>query len=222
VGPAPGIWVKDYQVVAPEWIHQNHYDISATMPPGTTVENFKLMLQNLLKDRFQLTLHHEARQFAVYRLIVDKGGPKFSQSGESNDRPVDGAFPPLPPGNEPASKGVRRNNRYRFSARRTPISQLCGLLEFQSGRPVVDGTGLLGEYDFKLDFSILGLSGGMNSSITAAAEARLKQGLDPLPDDGGPTLFAAVQQQLGLKLESTKAPLDVLVIDHANKVPTEN
>jgi uncharacterized protein (TIGR03435 family) len=225
--------VKDYQVITPEWLHRELYDIIATMPPGTTLENFSLMLQNLLKERFQLTLHHEARQFAVYQLVVDKGGPKIRQSGDvageqpaskntTPNRPDEVAYPQLPPGNGPVSKGSRRNNRYRLSARMITIAQLCGILENQTGRPVVDRTGLPGGFDFKLDFSIVGLGGGMNSAIAAEAAARQAQGLDPLPDDGGPSLFAAVQQQLGLKLESTKAALDVLVIDYANKLPTAN
>jgi uncharacterized protein (TIGR03435 family) len=225
--------VKDYQIEAPEWVHQEHYNIVAKIPPGTSQENFERMLQGLLKERFQMAHHHETRRFAVYQLISDKAGPKIKRSEDQptatpeaveriSKTPDDDAFPRLPPGTGPVSKSTVRNERCRFSARMTTMAGLSGFLEYQIGRPVIDRTGLTGGFDFKLDFSTIGLGGGMNGVRAAAASARVAEGLPPLPDDGGPLLFAAVQQQLGLKLESTKAPLDVIVVDHASKVPTAN
>jgi uncharacterized protein (TIGR03435 family) len=89
------------------------------------------------------------------------------------------------------------------------------MLERDTGRPVVDKTGLTGKYDFKLDYSIEDLGGQRWVALAARVGA-------DAPNDSGPSLFAAVQRQLGLKLEDRKAPYDVIVIDHVEKVPTGN
>ena len=182
------------------------------------------MLQNLLAQRLGMQFHREQKSVPVYELVVAKGGSKMKESTETGAAPLDAprrapdvgddGFPLLPPGVNFLQ--VLKNRRNRVSARMMPMSALAGNLERDTNHPVLDKTGLTGKYDVKLDYSIAGLEG-------QRWVARIQAGLDKdVPDDGGPDLFAALQQQLGLKLEDRKAPFEVMVIDHIEKTPTEN
>ena len=215
----------DFEISGPGWLDTERYTISATIPPGTTQEQFRLMLQNLLAERFGLKFHHDHRIVPAYDLVVASGGPKLKESDpranatplaspQSRTPAVDNdGFPVLPQGRDFAQ--LLENRRNRISAR-MPMLAFAGRLERETGRPVRDKTGLSGTYDFRLDYSIEGLGG-------QRWVAMAQQGLDAgAPDDGGPTLFNALQQQLGLKLEDRKEPFDIIVIDHLEKVPTEN
>jgi uncharacterized protein (TIGR03435 family) len=145
-----------------------------------------LMVQRLLADRFQLKVHHEMKEFAVYELVAAKGGPKLK---EGADRPTN---------------GIERRAGH-FDAYGTSMGQLAAQLTSVLDRPVVDKTGIEGFFDFKLDY----------------AEAELQPDPNPAPNAAAADIFAAIQEQLGLKLETTKAPIDVLVVDKIEK-PTEN
>ena len=115
------------------------------------------------------------------------------------------------------------NGRMRMVANHQPIGGLTEMLGNQLGFPVVDATGLTAKYDFNLDFAPDGLNGPM--AVMHAPPEGGSAGGAPMataPDVGGPTIFAAVQEQLGLKLEQKKGPVDLLVIDRLEKVPTEN
>jgi uncharacterized protein (TIGR03435 family) len=215
----------EFELSGPGWLDSERFTISAKIPAGATQEQFRHMLQNLLVDRFGLKFHHESKIVPAYELVVTSSGVKFRESDVlTNASPAappprtvatdkDG-FPVLPPGVNSA-RSVQ-NGRVRLSARMMSISALAGRLERETGRPVIDKTGLTGAYDLKLDYSVDGLGGQL-------WVARAQQGLDAgAPDDGGPTLFNALQQQLGLKLEDRKEPFDVIVIDHLEKVPTED
>ena len=185
----------DYQQISgPAWLGTESYDVVATFPPGTTKEQFRTMLQNLLAERFNLSLHHENRDFPVYRLVVEKNGPKLSRSMVL--RP---GFPQLP--SDRPGMAMANEANCRLAARQEPLSVLANVLRGAAGRLIVDRTGLTGKYDFTLEFKGDG---------------------SPDDDPSASTLFEAVQEQLGLKLEAGKASFDVLVIDHARKVPTEN
>jgi len=207
---------------APGWMEDQRFDVAAKMPPGTTQEQFSLMLRNLLAERFKLAVHHENRETQVYNLVVAKNGPKLKEwapppVNDANDAPKDGApapgqslplkkdqdgFPVIPPGSGitvaigPGHARLRLDNESTAKFAET----IGGML----GRPVIDATGLNGRYDFLLSW---------------APEQR---GALPSADDSGPTLEGAIQSQLGLRLESKKGMVDVLVIDHAEKVPTGN
>ena len=115
--------------------------------------------------------------------------------------------------------------RLRMTSSRQSLPRVADLLANQLGRPVIDKTGLTGEYDYTLEFSAEGLGGGMLAGLPPAPPPPAAGG-PPEPnstaDQDSPGLLAAVQEQLGLKLESKKGPLDLLVIDHAEKTPTEN
>ncbi len=207
--------VETYQVSGPSWLEdarETQFDITAKVPDGATKEQVPLMMQTLLAERFHLTVHREKKEANVYELVVAKNGPKLKQSVAS---PVakDGPAPPsgslkadqegflvVPPG-----RGYRMammNDRGTAQFTDATIGQLVSLLASQVHRPVTDATGLKGKYDFSLRWSMEGLG---------------KPG-----DDPGPTIFGAVQEQLGLKLEQKKGQIDMIVIDHMDKVPTEN
>jgi uncharacterized protein (TIGR03435 family) len=229
--------VKPYQINGPSWMDSERYDIIAKLPPDTTKEQFNLMLQNLLKERFGLVLHHETKDLAVYDLVVGKNGPKFKEAVEVADPPSAPApgtpmrmtpdkdgFPDLPAG-RPNMASMNRDGRMRLTARMQQVSGLAGFLGVIAvDRPILDKTGLTGKYDFKLDFSAEGLGGMLARSIAlppAAPGGGGATNATPI-DGGGVSLFAALQDQLGLKLEPKKEPVDMLVIDHVDKVPSEN
>jgi uncharacterized protein (TIGR03435 family) len=182
----------------PAWLGAEKFDLAA-QPDGEGQPNdkqWKMMIQKLLADRFQLTFHREKKDLSVYAIAVGKTAPKLTKSdGDPNGLP--GLFFRAP--------GV-------FNARNATMADFAGVMQGAVlDRPVVDQTQLEGRYDFALtwtpdEFQFGGL--GLKA---------------PPPSDGAtaPDLFTAMQQQLGLKLESTKAPAEILVIDRVEK-PSEN
>jgi uncharacterized protein (TIGR03435 family) len=202
-----------YRLSAPDWLREARFDLVAKVPDGATKEQFQLMLQNLLKERFQLAVHHEKKEMQAYELTVAKNGPKLQDASPDDPAPASPAtpskptlgpdgFPVLPPGR--AAAGITMNDKARTRFAAASMGDLATRLSAQLGRPVTDSTGLKGKYDFTLSW----VMSDLRSTAT--------------PDDSGPTLFGAVQEQLGLKLTSTKAQVDILVIDHIEKTPTEN
>jgi uncharacterized protein (TIGR03435 family) len=249
--------VKGYQISGPSWLDSERYDIVAKIPQGATKEQFMLMLQNLLAERFKLTLHREKKDLPMYALVVGKGGPKMKESVDS-PVPGDGAasgsggapappppppppppggriamgsdgFPKLPPG---AGRGglmmMMMNGRFRMTANQQSMSGLTEMLGNQLGRPVVDMTGLTAKYDFTLDFApeegqrMIGPMGAMPQPPPPPPGEGGAPAASAPDSQSGPSLFTAVQEQLGLKLDPKKGPVDLLVIDHLEKVPTEN
>jgi len=210
------------QISGPAWLSTEFYAVDAKLPPGTTKEDLMLMWQALLAERFHLQVHFTTRDFTVYELVVAKSGPKLHKSGEGPDKPPPG-FPVVPSGAHRAmSKVPPRTLRYTF--RDYPLSDFVQLLAWpltEQGAQiyagaftvakVLDKTGLDGRYDFTFEFAGYMYAGGAYPPA--------------LPDgaaDTAPTLFDALQQQLGLRLERTRARLNVLVVDHVDKVPTPN
>ncbi len=201
----------DNHVSGPDWMMgQTMFNIEVKVPAGTSKDQFSVMMQNLLRERFHLAYHYEKKEATTYDLLVAKNGPKFKESGPppnapSGPSPAPGpakigpdGFPVLPAGRGMAMmRGVARM--------RLPgtMAELADLLSGQVGSPVSDATGLKGKYDIGLYWSTRRL----------AADAG---------DDPGPSIFDAVQEQLGLRLQAKKAPIDVLVVDHIDKTPTEN
>ncbi len=204
--------VKWYQMPGLDMLDANRFNITATLVPGATKEQFRLMLRNLLAERFQLAVHKEMREIPIYALTVAKNGPKLkkaaadpqddaaakddSHPGARMAKDSDG-FPILLKGMTMAITG----NRARLGGPKRTIAWLTDQLSGQAQRPVLDQTGLTGEYEFTLSW---------------APDANAP-GADSLPD-----LFTAVQQQLGLKLESKKGPVEVIIVDHAEKTPSGN
>jgi len=220
--------VKAYQVLGPEWLGQERFEITAKMPAGATRDNVPEMMQALLEDRFKLKLHHERKEFPVYALVAGKGGIKMKES-ERDAQPPDAAKPNI---NVTASGGRGGigvdlgDGAYfhfgddKFEAKKLTMARFTDSLSMFADRPVVDMTDLKGGYDFVLEFSeedyrAMLIRAALNNGVTLPPQA-----LRAL-EVSGDSLFSAVQL-LGLKLEPRRAPLDVLVIDSAEKTPTEN
>jgi uncharacterized protein (TIGR03435 family) len=213
--------VKAYQVVGPGWLEMERFDIVAKIPAGATKEQVNQMLQNLVVDRFRLTLHHMTKEFRLYELVVGKNGPKMKASMEDPSA-AGGRVSPIPIGKDgfPAIPAGRRgmiqmqmDGRRRIVGRVQSMKDLADLLGNQVGAPVVDKTGLGGTYDFTLDFA-LGPGRGVDALVGPASPT------DNTADV--PNFFGGLQEQLGLKLEQKTGPLDVLVVDQVEKVPTDN
>lgn len=235
--------VKPYQISGPAWLDSERYDIAATIPEGATKEQFNVMLQNLLADRFGIKLHRETKDFPLYELSVAKNGPKLKASVVDPNTPPDAPLPP-PSGPPPIGKDgfpqlpagrkaqmmMLTPQGFRIVANVQPISGLADMLGNQLGVPVVDKTGLSGTFDYTLYFSrdsVPGPAGlaGLPPPPPPPPGVGPGPGQGPAPSGDeaeAPSLFAAVQDQLGLKLDKKRGPLDLLVIDHAEKVPTEN
>jgi uncharacterized protein (TIGR03435 family) len=214
--------VEYYQLSAPDWMTATRFDVMAKVPQGATKEQFAVMMQNLLSDRFKLAVRHESRDLQKYDLVIAKNGPKFKEQvpppapkGDDTRPPAPGpltrdkdGYPVLPPG-RPAMAIM--NDRARLYNPGMTMQQLAGQIAAQIRGPVTDATGLNGKYDINLYWIAGGLSAG-------AAEPN---GVPSTPDPG-PTLMQALQDQLGLRLESKKGPVEFIVVEQAQKVPTEN
>ena len=162
------------------------------LPPGESSLQFQRMVQQLLASRFKLAVHTETRELPIYALVVTKGGPKLHGAKDPNG-------------------GARREGRTgQLSAQGVTMEDLAKsltrILEKELGRVIVDQTGLTGKYDLLLRWTP-----ETGPPLTSSGE----------PDSSGPSIFTAVQEQLGLKLQPTKGGVPVLVVDHA-EVPSEN
>jgi uncharacterized protein (TIGR03435 family) len=214
--------VKNYQVTAPDWTDEGQrFNIAAKVPAGASKEDARVMLMNLLADRFQMKAHLEMKEMQAFALVVTKGGVKMKLSEETPDpNGAPNALPPLsgPPKFDkngfPIVSGTgmileTQNGRARLAAKQASIGQICNFLGIQFARPVIDQTGLTGKYDYNLEFA------PENMRPTDA-------GASPTSSDPAPTLLVAIQDQLGLKLEAKKLPVDIVIVDHIEKSPTEN
>ncbi len=241
--------VKEYQVEGPQWLDGERYDVIATIPKGANKEQVGLMMQRLLAERFHLTLHHEQKPLAVYTLSVAKGGPKLEEVDPEKlpppPPPGTAPMPPPPPmpGGGPSARGpvpagamrMMMGPNKRQLTGNTTVTRLCDMLSNLTDRPVLDLTGLKGTYSFDLSWTPdeTERMGGPMGRAMARASAELPP---PNPgasasdgktspegaNDPGQTLVQALQTNYGLKLEAKKNPADILVVDRADKVPTEN
>lgn len=222
--------VKQYQLTGlPGWAESDRYDINAKaenvtpeeaapmtkMPSQTEMEErqkkLRAMLQDLLADRFGLKVHRETKEMPVYALVVAKGGTKLLASNPD--------APPLvepPPGRggdspkPPFRASLMRMGPGGLTAQELDMPALAGQLSQILGRTVIDKTGLTGKYDLKLTWT------------PDQPPQGLPPGDAPPPaTENGPSLFTAIQEQLGLKLDSTRGPVELIVIDHVEK-PSEN
>jgi uncharacterized protein (TIGR03435 family) len=225
--------LEEYQVIAPDWMSTTDVDIEATMGVGTTAAQLRVMLQNLLVDRFKLTFHWGTKQLPRYSILVGRGGPKMRESaavpssGDSAPPPGIEGPPKLDADGFPISHGayrdgvgtIRINGRSRLHAQRATMQDLARELssKLQLAAPVTDETGLTAKYDFTLKFATPGWNGRFEDIPQLGISASAFEGMEPLPE-----LAAALQSQLGLKLEQKRTPVDVLVVEHLEKTPTAN
>jgi uncharacterized protein (TIGR03435 family) len=226
--------IKNYQVQGPDWLGGQRFDIQAKLPAGATRDQVPEMLQALLAERFKLTFHKTNTEHNVYGLIVVKGGPKLTESAPD---PADAAAPADPgaaqvrasatsdakgtvtsAGPNGTSKMVMGPNGMRIEMTKMTTIGMVDLLSRFVDKPIVDMTNLTSRYDLTIDVSMedvmnLARSQGMN--------------VGPLPSSGTATdpsnssVFNAIQPY-GLKLEPRKAPIEFYVIDHVEKLPTDN
>ena len=195
--------VAYYQLAGgPDWLRTDNYDVEAKAQGEPTKAEGNRMIRSLLEDRFMIKVHRETRDLPGYVLTVAKGGPKLPQFNEGTCADWGPGTPPPPPppghqrtvhcGNNIVTKG-------RWLATKIDSRGLAGALQAIVGRPVLDHTGLSGFYDVNLTYVDDALAG----------------------DVTGPSIFTAVRDELGLKLDSTKVPVEMLVIDHIER-PSEN
>jgi len=211
--------VEYYQLSAPDWMLTTRFDLRATVPEGATKEQLPLMLQSLLAERFKLKIHHETREIQRYELRVAKGDPKFKESAPAKDQ--SSLDPPGPPKRDkdgypiigPRGGMAIMYDKARMRYPGVTMERLADLLSGQIHGPVTDMTGLSGKYDIDLYWNTVNI---LRASAPGADPAALPS------DPGGPTLQPALQDQLGLRLESKKGPVDFLVVDYMEEVPTAN
>ncbi len=191
---------EDRILQGPAWIESERYDVLAKpdqatdQPADRSMSATKLRTQTLLADRFKLTLHKETRQLPIFRLLVDKGGPKHL----------------LPP--KGATPDLFTNGRHVTCQAASMAFFAKNFLAGQVGGPVFDETGIEGKFDFSMNWSPADIQPG--KPIDAGDERSA-------PDPMAPSIFTALREQLGLRLEAGKGPVEVLVIGHAEK-PSEN
>jgi uncharacterized protein (TIGR03435 family) len=198
--------IQDDQISgASKWVSSQTYDIEAKVDgvDAATLEKlsedqFKGMFRSFLRDRFQLKVHWETKELPVLALVVAKGGPKLQQAKPGDTYP-DGIKGP--DGKPAGHAGMLMWGRGRLTGQGIPIGNLVPPLTQELGRIVEDKTGLTGNYDIELRWT----------TDDASPDSRSAS------DSPGPSLFTAMQEQLGLKLESQKAPVQVLLIDHVEQ-----
>jgi uncharacterized protein (TIGR03435 family) len=194
----------------PPWVASARFDLDASedgtlseklehLPQSQREDQLRLMLRNLLAERFHLQLHHESRQLPIYELVTAKSGPRLTPSAPQQ---ASAALDPDRPHMKLrfTARGVIDGNGADMEMVATALSTEPEV----GGRLVVDKTGLTGKYDFTLKWA-------PDSGA----------GADAANPDSGPSLFTALQEQLGLRLETGRGPVDMVVIDHA-ELPTAN
>jgi uncharacterized protein (TIGR03435 family) len=207
--------IQGYQLVGgPDWIDKERYDIVAKFEgdpppvrPGTGADHMMLATRTLLAERFKLKVHRETRELDIYALMMakpdGKPGPAMKRSGNDCTPEAIAArrgAPPPAPGTGPVCGIQMLAGRVRFGG--YPLSLFASSVSNQVGRAVVDRTGLAGNWDFQMTYA------------PPPQQGSLPPGVEPPPSDpDAPDLFTAVREQLGLKLEATRGPVEVLVID---------
>jgi uncharacterized protein (TIGR03435 family) len=193
--------LEPYQISGPAWLTTDYYSITAKLPPATTMDQFRQMLADLLSERFGVVSHRVMKDFAGYEIVVAKGGQKLTPSPPNN-----GGFPVF--------RGTAAgNNVMRYQFTQTSMATLTNRISImmRMKTPIVDHTGITGKFDFTLSVETppIDPSGALGNSPADF-------------DDNSSNISDAMQSQLGLKLNHLKIPLEVLVIDHADRVPTPN
>jgi uncharacterized protein (TIGR03435 family) len=206
----------------PGWINSDLYEINAKAEDGTSLVTMRgPMMQALLVDRFKLKLHRETRDIPAYTLTVAKSDAKLRKLEERGCAPLDNTKPfdppkPPEPDQKPACKGLSIGGGpqgYTMEAEGATLDQLSGLYPIALDRPVVNGTGVMGGFSFRLQFA---------ADETTNRFPLPAGGVAPTAaSDPGPSIFTALEEQLGLKLESTKGPAEFLIVDSVEQ-PSEN
>jgi uncharacterized protein (TIGR03435 family) len=212
--------VQPFQVSGgPPWLDSARYDISAKAEKSFGQGELPLMIQSLLTDRFQLTIHNETKELPIYALVLarkdGKLGPGLTEAKQGSCTPFDPSKPlPPPDPGKPPTLGCGGVFMGVGGLRGTsiPVTRLTPVLSRTLGRTVIDKTGLTANFDVKLEWT----------PDNAQAAPGLPDAPNPPPADAsGPSIFTALQEQLGLKLAPQKGPVEIIVIDRAEK-PSAN
>lgn len=227
--------LKDFQLNGPKWMDTAFFYLDAKLPSGATKDDLRVMLRSLLAERLGLAIHTEKKEMPSYELLVSKRGVKMKPSAPiaadaagaaSNSgggiETDDNGFPVFPPGSPGGFVVMNRAGRMKVGAAQQSIASVCDFLSTQLGAPVDDRTTLVGNYDFQLEYAIdgpisLGRGGPVMPPPSASANTEATT-----PGDLPTGLTTAVQEQLGLRLERGRALVDVVVVDHVEKTPTDN
>lgn len=200
--------VKMEQIQGPPWLDADCFEIIAKTPKGATSDQRPAMFRELLTERFKLAAHKENRLRRGYALVVDKGGPKFKEDDPNK------SFMEDHPGQTFFGSGGKGRLRSVMT-----MAFLAAYLSKRGYGPVEDLTGLKGKYDIELtwtpdpDFEPKGFDVSPSTAPPQSADS---------PAEREPDLFVALRESLGLKLEGRNVPVEIVVIDHIERVPTEN
>jgi uncharacterized protein (TIGR03435 family) len=219
---------KISQVFGADWVSSERFDIAATIPAGGKRDQIREMLQTLLADRFDLKFHREKRELPVYALVLGKRPLKLKEvpPDENNDK----APEPINVAGGGSARGVSVNLGNgsswsfvpnRFEAKKLTMEVFASNLERFADRPIVDMTGLKGQYDLAFDVNPEDYEPMLLRSAIAAGVNLSPKALRFLETTSSAPLSDALEQ-IGLRLEARKAPLDVIVVDSANKTPSAN
>jgi uncharacterized protein (TIGR03435 family) len=185
----------EYLMGGPGWLDSDRFDLIAKAPPGATIDTERLMIQAVLTARFHLALHREQKPVPVYALTIGKRGLKLQAAAGSGT-----------PGCKGAADVVCTNTTITELANQLPPLALGNI-----DKPVIDRTGIKGAYDFRFAWTVP--RPGPDVPRTASPDEQI---------DGRKAVFDALDQQLGLKVEEQRQPMPVVVIDHVDRLPTEN
>jgi uncharacterized protein (TIGR03435 family) len=239
--------VKPFQVAGPEWMRSQRFDIIAKLPEGATKEQVPQMLQALLEERFKLKAHRENRENTVYALVEAKGGHKMKDAPPDSETPLQEAPGGITIGAGGSQFRVNTDRggatvtsaeggstkvtmgpegQMRLEISKVSMPRFAEMLTPLVDRPVVDMTELKGNYQVSLDVGmdtllnlarVAGIGGAALGARGAADGARAVQASDP----SSSSVFTSIQQ-LGLRLESRRSPVEFVVVDSVEKSPTEN
>lgn len=192
--------LKEFQISGPGWFDTEHYDINAKLPVGATEEQIPTMLQQLLTERFRMTVNWTTSQQTAYMLVIDGGGPKLTPSADQDlldDQPD-------------KARSVSMSSTVKLQG--APIAALVSLLSNTLHEPVADSTALKGRFDFTLNLSFQQLVAARQGPSTSASDDA----------DYSPTLIFDAVRDLGLRLQPQKMDVKHLTVVKADRVPTEN
>jgi uncharacterized protein (TIGR03435 family) len=214
--------VKEFQVQGPEWLGSERFDIVAKLPAWSSQDQIPEMLQDLLAERFRLALHRDKKEQAIYALVAAKGGPKLKAA----EVPAEGGAPGGPGKNGPLPRGamymMMGPEGAHLKAASATLATLAEMISRFTERPVIDMTGIAGQYDFDLVFSpetMRNLPAAIRGPMAPPGGGEHPPAEPPVERAG--SIYDSVQRY-GLKLEPRKAPMEVLVVDHIERAPTEN
>lgn len=240
--------VKPFQVQGPSWMNNimgaQRFDVMAKMPDGATKEQVPQMLQALLAERFKLVIHKEKKEQNVYALVVAKGGPKMKESDPLPAPTTEGGPSPASTGSNQVEIKTTANGavtsdgetqqkmtmspdgKMHLEISRAPISKFADGISPMLDRPVVDMTELKGKYEISMDLSMqemLNAARKMGAPVpnAPAGAGDSSHPADAASDASSSSIFASIQA-LGLKLEPRKLPIDLIVVEKAEKMPTDN